>query len=162
MTYYCVWQGKKPDSLYKVKDPDIRQFIEKCLATVSCRLSAKELLNDPFLQINDYESCLVPLENCRGSDGVGPMLRQPLLRVDSNNSLNNSYPGYCGNYEPEELEYIPPDFESDEIDFMQSREGEHFENVDITIKGKKEDDGIFLRLRMDDKEGNSCFLTTVS
>ena len=84
------------------------------------------------------------------------MLRQPLLRTDSNNSLKHPYSCYSGNYEPGgDFEYIPPDFESNEIDFMPIREGEHFENVDITIKGKREDDGIFLRLRMDDKEGNS-------
>ncbi|XP_074338764.1 putative serine/threonine-protein kinase WNK9 isoform X1 [Apium graveolens] len=153
--YKKVVSGKKPDSLYKVKDPDIRQFIEKCLATVSCRLPAKELLNDPFLRVDDNGSCLAPVENCRSWDGNSPMLRQPLLRIDSNNSLNNPYSGYCGKYEPGvDLEYIPPDFESNEIDFMPVTEDEHFENVDITIKGKREDDGgIFLRLRMDDKEG---------
>lgn len=33
----------------KVKDPEVRAFIEKCIAKVSDRLSAKELLMDPFL-----------------------------------------------------------------------------------------------------------------
>lgn len=121
------------------------------------------LLNDPFLRVDDYGSCLAPLENCRGWDGTGPMLRQPLLRIDSNNSSNDPYSGYCGNYEQGvDLEYIPPDFESNEIDFMPIGEDEHFENVDITIKGKREDDGgIFLRLRMDDKEGSSYNSRTV-
>ncbi|TXG72655.1 hypothetical protein EZV62_001234 [Acer yangbiense] len=36
-------EGKKPDALYKVKDPEVWQFVEKCLATVSLRLSAREL-----------------------------------------------------------------------------------------------------------------------
>ncbi|KAK1290085.1 putative serine/threonine-protein kinase WNK2 [Acorus calamus] len=43
-------KGVKPASLGKVKDPGVKQFIEKCIANVSERLSAKELLNDPFLR----------------------------------------------------------------------------------------------------------------
>lgn len=44
-------QGIKPASLSRVSDPQIREFIEKCLVPVSQRLSAEELLNDPFLQV---------------------------------------------------------------------------------------------------------------
>lgn len=33
-----------------MSDPRVRAFIEKCIADVSDRLSAKELLMDPFLQ----------------------------------------------------------------------------------------------------------------
>ncbi|XP_027363358.1 serine/threonine-protein kinase WNK1-like isoform X2 [Abrus precatorius] len=54
--YKRVVSGKKPEALYKVSNPEVRQFVEKCLATVSLRLSAKELLEDPFLQIDDYGS----------------------------------------------------------------------------------------------------------
>lgn len=32
-----------------MKDPEVRAFIEKCIAKVSDRLSARELLMDPFL-----------------------------------------------------------------------------------------------------------------
>lgn len=35
-----------------MKDPDVQAFIEKCLLPASQRLSADELLLDPFLQIN--------------------------------------------------------------------------------------------------------------
>ncbi|XP_047308714.1 probable serine/threonine-protein kinase WNK9 [Impatiens glandulifera] len=52
--YKKVISGRKPDSLYKVKNMEIRQFVEKCLTNVSSRLSAKELLEDPFLQHEDY------------------------------------------------------------------------------------------------------------
>ncbi|XP_020245843.1 probable serine/threonine-protein kinase WNK2 isoform X2 [Asparagus officinalis] len=47
--YKKVTSGIKPASLCKVKDPGVRQFIEKCIADVSERLSARELLMDPFL-----------------------------------------------------------------------------------------------------------------
>lgn len=42
-----------PAALSKVKDPQTKQFIEKCLGPVAERLPAKELLNDPFLQLED-------------------------------------------------------------------------------------------------------------
>jgi len=45
-------QGIKPVALSKVVDPEMKSFIEKCLVPASQRLSAKELLMDPFLQMN--------------------------------------------------------------------------------------------------------------
>ncbi|KAK9271658.1 hypothetical protein L1049_002021 [Liquidambar formosana] len=50
--YKKVSSGIKPASLSKVKDPEVKQFIEKCLVPASQRLSAKELLKDPFLQVD--------------------------------------------------------------------------------------------------------------
>ncbi|KAL6993041.1 putative serine/threonine-protein kinase wnk6 [Sarracenia purpurea var. burkii] len=55
-------QGIKPASLFKVKDPNVRSFIEKCLLPASQRLSAKELLKDAFLQPNiSSGNCPFPL-----------------------------------------------------------------------------------------------------
>ncbi|KAL7138889.1 hypothetical protein ABFS83_09G013400 [Erythranthe nasuta] len=51
--YKKVTNGIKPASLEKVKDPGVRKFIEKCISRVSNRLSANELLMDPFLQPDD-------------------------------------------------------------------------------------------------------------
>ncbi|PQQ00454.1 putative serine/threonine-protein kinase WNK3 isoform X1 [Prunus yedoensis var. nudiflora] len=52
-----VTSGIKPASLAKVTDPGVKAFIEKCITKVSDRLSAKELLMDPFLQSDqDRES----------------------------------------------------------------------------------------------------------
>ncbi|KAK4264788.1 hypothetical protein QN277_025918 [Acacia crassicarpa] len=50
--YKKVSSGIKPASLSKVKDPEVKLFIEKCLVPASQRMSAKELLMDPFLEIN--------------------------------------------------------------------------------------------------------------
>lgn len=36
-----------------MKDPAVRAFIEKCIADVSERMPAKELLMDPFLQADE-------------------------------------------------------------------------------------------------------------
>ncbi|KAF7843970.1 putative serine/threonine-protein kinase WNK10 isoform X1 [Senna tora] len=46
-----VSSGIKPASLGKVEDSQIKEFIEKCIVPVSERLSAEELLKDPFLQL---------------------------------------------------------------------------------------------------------------
>lgn len=44
-----VTSGVKPAALSRVGDPQVKQFIEKCLVPASLRLSAGELLKDPFL-----------------------------------------------------------------------------------------------------------------
>ncbi|XP_009628331.1 putative serine/threonine-protein kinase WNK3 isoform X2 [Nicotiana tabacum] len=51
--YKKVTAGVKPASLAKVKDPRVKAFIEKCIAKVSERLPANELLMDPFLQSDE-------------------------------------------------------------------------------------------------------------
>uniref|UniRef100_M1BJR2 non-specific serine/threonine protein kinase n=2 Tax=Solanum tuberosum TaxID=4113 RepID=M1BJR2_SOLTU len=56
--YKKVTSGIRPASLAKVKDPGVKAFIDKCIAKVSERLSAKELLMDPFLQSDDYSGSI--------------------------------------------------------------------------------------------------------
>ncbi|KAF9604978.1 hypothetical protein IFM89_011671 [Coptis chinensis] len=158
--YKKVINGKKPDALYKVKDPEVRQFVEKCLVTVSQRLSARELLNDPFLQIDDCAVDFRSLECSKKLESMEPLQSQPLFQHHSNNSLINGYyndqylnvglePGNC-------CDYQLVDDETNGIELFTYHEDEPSPNVDITIKGKKkEDDGIFLRLRISDKEGHT-------
>jgi len=147
-------QGKKPDALYKVKDPEVRQFVEKCLATVSLRLSAKELLNDPFLQIDGCGSDLRPSEPGIEVRGLGPMMRLPYLELhDNTNSYSNGYFNGYGYEAQNEWEYHPVEVEPSGIELFEHHD-EHPANVDISIKGKWGDDGgIFLRIRIADKEG---------
>ncbi|KAK8650597.1 hypothetical protein V6N13_140229 [Hibiscus sabdariffa] len=60
--YKKVTSGVKPASLSKVTDPQTKEFIEKCLVRASERLSAKELLEDPFLKVeNPKEPVRLPL-----------------------------------------------------------------------------------------------------
>ncbi|KAG0617775.1 hypothetical protein M758_4G014100 [Ceratodon purpureus] len=61
--YKKVTAGKKPAALEKVKDPEVRAFIEKCLAIASRRLPARELLMDPFLQCEGDREALDTLPN---------------------------------------------------------------------------------------------------
>ncbi|GAA0144105.1 non-receptor serine/threonine protein kinase [Lithospermum erythrorhizon] len=46
--YKKVTAGVRPRAMDKVKDPDVKAFIEKCLAQPGARPTASELLEDPF------------------------------------------------------------------------------------------------------------------
>lgn len=46
--YKKVSSGVRPQALSKVRDPEVKAFIEKCLAQPRARPSASELLKDPF------------------------------------------------------------------------------------------------------------------
>ncbi|KAL9245430.1 hypothetical protein vseg_019088 [Gypsophila vaccaria] len=98
--YRKVTSGIKPASLSKVKDPQVREFIEKCLVPASERLPAKELLKDPFLQPgNPKESVRDPIQishqlfKCSSSSSSVPHSMD--LDIDpkqlcGKNSTNNS------------------------------------------------------------------------
>ncbi|XP_016467076.1 putative serine/threonine-protein kinase WNK4 isoform X2 [Nicotiana tabacum] len=53
--YKKVTSGKRPRAFYKVQDLDAQRFIRKCLEPASKRLSAKELMVDPFLVFNNVD-----------------------------------------------------------------------------------------------------------
>ncbi|KAG4910397.1 Serine/threonine-protein kinase WNK1 [Glycine soja] len=153
--YKKVVSGKKPEALYKVDNPEVRQFVEKCLATVSLRLSARELLEDPFLQIDDYGFDSKVLQYQRDCYEVTPLIRQPVNGICIiNNNLMSGDTDNIGGYGPvSELDYHQDDFEATEIGLFDCEEDDNLAEVDTTIKGRREDDGIFLRLRIADKEG---------
>lgn len=133
----------------------MRRFVEKCLATVSDRLSAWELLNDPFLQIDDFCYDLRSLNYQNDYDEVGPILRQPLLsgHHSRTNSLVNAYSNYLSYEQEHESDHHSVEYEAPEIDLFTGHEEDHLETLEITIKGRSEDGNIFLRLRIADKEG---------
>lgn len=56
--YKKVTSGKLPKAFDKIHDVETQKFIGKCLANVSERLSAKELLMDPFLATAHHDSPL--------------------------------------------------------------------------------------------------------
>ncbi|KAL5194255.1 Magnesium-chelatase subunit ChlH, chloroplastic [Glycine soja] len=147
--------GKKPEALYKVDNTEVRQFVEKCLAIVSLKLSARELLDHPFLQIYDYGFDSKVVQYQRHFYEVNPLIRQPLNGIyNINNKLISGDTDNVGGYGPvSELDYHRDDFEASEIGLFGCEEDDNLAEVDTTIKGRREDDGIFLTLRIADKEG---------
>ncbi|KAM7511817.1 hypothetical protein LguiB_010692 [Lonicera macranthoides] len=161
--YKKVTSGKKPDALYKVKDPEVRQFVDKCLAAVTLRLSARELLNDPFLQLDDCKPNVRSIECQREQDHIDPLLRQPFFELDYEGNLfsNNSFDRYSSGVGFEDDNgwgYNPTEIEQSGIELFEyngdDEHDEHSVDLDITIKGKRREDGsIFIRLRITDREG---------
>lgn len=68
-------KGIKPAALAKVNDPGVRAFIEKCIANVSDRLPAKDLLMDPFLQF-DEDSEIISQPLPPNADNTGNCKKQ--------------------------------------------------------------------------------------
>ncbi|KAL5757077.1 hypothetical protein ACOSP7_021500 [Xanthoceras sorbifolium] len=112
--YKKVTSGKLPGALYKIKDSEAQRFIGKCLVDASKRLSAKELLLDPFLASDDEAKWL------------------PKTKLSPNPFLNER--------EMENLHL------SDDHDDPP--------RTDMTITGKlnPEDDTIFLKVQIADKD----------
>ncbi|KAL2641628.1 hypothetical protein R1flu_009215 [Riccia fluitans] len=102
--YKKVTSGKKPDALERVKDAEVRGFVEKCLATASRRLPARELLMDPFLlgdgdSVNlDYAPTMSHSE-CRSDDmdELGSIVEGPLTKEDTIKEDNLKLGRYAGN-----------------------------------------------------------------
>ena len=92
----------------------------------------------------------------RDYDELGPILSQHLMSTyhSTSSSLVNGCNNYLG-YEPEnDLDCNSVEYEGNEIELFTSHEDDHGGNVDVVIKGRRtEDDNIFLRLRIADKEG---------
>lgn len=154
--YKKVISGTKPEALYKVKDPELKQFVEKCLANASERLSARNLLNDPFLQIEELGSGY----NDRDIYGISDVATRPSLNpINSKRSSLNS--GFSEEYEHRtETDNGWGDnvteVEIQGIDLVniqeEDGEGEHFAYTGITIKGRRKQDGtVFLKLRIREK-----------
>lgn len=84
-----VTSGIKPASLEKVLDPQVKQFIEKCLVPASMRLPASELLKDPFLATEspkEHSSELSRLLNEQFKSVDPPLLGSHPMDTDPNSS----------------------------------------------------------------------------
>lgn len=60
--YKKVTSGAMPAAMGKVKDPEIRAFIERCVGTPRARPSASELLKDTFFSGLDDELIVPPVD----------------------------------------------------------------------------------------------------
>ncbi|KZV40920.1 No lysine kinase 10 isoform 1 [Dorcoceras hygrometricum] len=102
--YRKVTSGIKPAALGKVKDPEVKGFIEKCLAPASERLSAAELLRGPFLLSEDHKDfiCAPPQLSDIMSKSMNSVRSESLVMdVDtsyktlSGSTLAESFVGAC-------------------------------------------------------------------
>ncbi|XP_060176090.1 probable serine/threonine-protein kinase WNK4 isoform X1 [Lycium barbarum] len=112
--YKKVISGKRPRAFYKVQDLDAQRFIRKCLEPASKRLSAKELMLDPFLMFDDVD----------GESVTMMRLQKPIL--------------------------------NDKISIEDLHLNDDVPRTNMTITGKlnSEDDTIFLKVQIADKEGD--------
>ncbi|KAI3444381.1 hypothetical protein Pfo_001046 [Paulownia fortunei] len=137
---HFIWQGVKPASLGKVASLEIKEFIEKCLVPASQRLSAKELLKDPYLQ---FEQSTEPIRDSSRIPNEVPRSSSPLncgpLSMDIDPEYNQSVctDSNCGSPGSSVLEF----------------ERSH-QNNEFRLKGRKNDDNsISLTLRIADQGG---------
>ncbi|KAF8413351.1 hypothetical protein HHK36_001330 [Tetracentron sinense] len=140
--YKKVTSGIKPASLGEVSDPQVKQFIEQCLVPASMRLSAKELLKDPFLQ----------------SDNPKELIRDP-LQLPSLMPKSMKFPR-SGPYSMD----IDPDYKQLSVStFTENSNGSpHLptlefqrtnKNNKFRLRGEKNDNSISLTLRIADSCG---------
>lgn len=178
-----VTTGRKPAALEKVKDPSVRQFVEKCLETASKRLSARELLMDPFLQDEGYSESMKYIPQMNQFHFLGDILKDCETITDEAN-VGRSYPkvtpalnlGLSDRMNLERVEDLKLPFHSNamighimnqesvnnhglqnyfETESRTSSAKEEFlTNPDFTLKDTSKDHNtIFLRLRIGDSEG---------
>lgn len=132
----------------KVTDPSVRAFIEKCIAKASERLSAKELLMDPFLRSDEgYESIGRSLSlRTRHSSKFQYFLQisKAFMLLSSHFDMSNTEGSF------------------DQIDIGENAKDSSPEiSRDFTVQGQRRDvHTIFLKLRIADSSG--CLSISVS
>jgi hypothetical protein len=184
MCFFDLLQGKKPAALEKLKDPEVRAFVDKCLAAASVRLPARELLMDPFLQCEgDREavecgpSLLIAKSRTDDMEELGVIFEDPVpsmpTSLDSYSkrkgvgnssedkadvaSTSRRPPLLSLGQEPQTEDDLQPRstrFETEKL--SGEKERARRSSRDFRVKGKRgDDDTIFLRLRIADHDGHS-------
>ncbi|KAI9180305.1 hypothetical protein LWI28_003424 [Acer negundo] len=141
--YKKVTSGIKPASLAKVSDPQIKEFIEKCLVPVSERLSAKDLLKDPFLQVeNPKEPMRDPLQLPHQNLKVLNLPKPGPLSMDIDTDYKQlSRSTFTGSNNESPVCQV--------LEFLRTHK-----NNEFRLRGKKNDDNsISLTLRIADSFG---------
>ncbi|RXH92912.1 hypothetical protein DVH24_011936, partial [Malus domestica] len=136
-----VTSGIKPAALGKVNDPQIKEFVEKCLVPASERVSAKELLRDAFLQVdNPKEPIRDPLQLPNQSLKATNLPKSGPLSMDIDTDYKHLSISTCtgsNNGSPQVLE------------FQRTHKNNEFRLSGI----KNDDDSVSLTLRIADACG---------
>uniref|UniRef100_A0A452XLN0 non-specific serine/threonine protein kinase n=2 Tax=Aegilops tauschii subsp. strangulata TaxID=200361 RepID=A0A452XLN0_AEGTS len=132
--------GERPGSLAKIEDPEVKFFIEKCIAQASQRLSAEELLVDPFLLDVDDERIFYPVQsNTNASDAGGSSNPSANYRTASSVG-SRGRTGSTGGSHPS--------------DMHSNRDRHAATSRMITVESQRKDlNTIFLKLRIADSTG---------
>ncbi|KAG5579347.1 hypothetical protein H5410_049974 [Solanum commersonii] len=139
--YKKVSSGVKPASLSKVIDAEVKEFIEKCLVAASERLSARDLLKDPFLQFENLEESVDNQIQLPKQSPTSLSLSKPLpqpMDVDFESNQSTYTDSSCGSPSVPGLE------------FQRCHQNNEFK-----LMGKKNDaNSISLTLRIRDPAGS--------
>lgn len=124
--YKKVTSGNLPKAFYKIKDVTAQEFVGKCLDIASNRPSATELLMDPFLAPGeDKEPASLKNEDCR-------LLASAILKMP-----------------------IPSDNDHKSISQPLTKAPKKNTKMMITGTMNPEDDTIFLKVQISDKNGQA-------
>ena len=105
-------------------DPQLKQFIKKCLVPVSMRLSASELLKDPFLAIDNMEINHVPQLPNHVAELVAPSRTEP-RPMETDQNVKDVLLGPC-------LEVIEQTPQTSTIDLVRKNKSTEFK-----LKGER-------------------------
>ncbi|KAM0827150.1 hypothetical protein ACQ4PT_068386 [Festuca glaucescens] len=139
-----VSKGVKPAALSKIVNPEVKHFIEKCLVPASQRLSAKELLQDPFLcadKENSFIDTMVPSSTPKAAE----------ISVDSLHMDVDTRESMCASSCKKNVLVAP---HTSVLEFTRTNR-----NTELNLKGEKLDDSsVSLVLRIADLCGMSDVL----
>eukprot|EP00257_Ricinus_communis_P023426 XP_015583406.1 probable serine/threonine-protein kinase WNK7 isoform X2 [Ricinus communis] len=145
--YKKVSSGIKPAALSKVKDPEVKLFIQKCIVSASQRLSAKELLMDPFLEVNGLAKNR-PLSL--------PDIVMPKLSAFGDRCLMSEGPANARNKPPSmDLDNDP---EMPIIKAFKNSFGRHFNSTFVEVRRAKKGNIFFLKGEKHDENSVSLIL----
>jgi WNK lysine deficient protein kinase len=134
----------KPATLSKIANPEVKHFIEKCLVPASQRLSAKELLQDPFLCANKENSFVDTMVPSSTPKAVEISLDSLHMDVDTRESI-------CASPCKKNVLIAP---HTSVLEFTRTNR-----NTELNLKGEKLDDNsVSLVLRIADLCGRSDVL----
>ncbi|XP_029126989.1 probable serine/threonine-protein kinase WNK4 isoform X3 [Cajanus cajan] len=139
--YKKVTSGIEPASLKRVSDPQIKEFIKKCLVPASKRMSAKDLLKDPFLQVKSLkQSTIDPLQLPNNSLKAIDLSKSSQLSMDLDADYQHISLSTCVDENSQGSPHCP-------VHEVQKA----YENNEFKLKGAKNDDNsISLILRIAD------------
>ncbi|CAM0944715.1 unnamed protein product [Alopecurus aequalis] len=136
-----VSKGVKPAALSKIVNPEVKHFIEKCLVPASKRLSARELLQDPFLCSNNANGFIGTMIPSSIPKAVEISLDSSHMDVDARESM-------CASSGKNTVHVAP---HTSVLEFTRTNR-----NTELNLKGEKLDDSsVSLVLRIADLCGQA-------